>query len=60
MDVTKPFEFIGFGAMNVTKLLMFVYDFVGGGHFSRGGVLHFTIVVNNVLNLCGFIEVRAK
>ncbi len=44
MDVTKPYEFIGFGAMNVTK----PYKFIGFGamavtwspmHFSRTVVI---------------------
>ncbi len=29
MDVTKPYEFIGFGAMDVTK----PYEFIGFGAF---------------------------
>ncbi len=32
MDVTKPYEFIGFGAMDVTK----PYEFIGSAQ-SRGG-----------------------
>ncbi len=31
MDVTKPYEFIGFGAMDVTK----PYEFIGFGGFRQ-------------------------
>ncbi len=33
MEVTKPYEFIGFGAMDVTK----PYKFIGFGGRKRGG-----------------------
>ncbi len=35
MDVTKPYEFTGFGAMDVTK----AYEFIGFGALTRSGVV---------------------
>ncbi len=38
MEVTKPYEFIGFGAMEVTK----PYEFIGFGAISQPRILsHF-------------------
>ncbi len=36
MDVTKPYEFIGFGAMDVTKHYEFI-GYLGGSLHTRGG-----------------------
>ncbi len=38
MDVTKPYEFIGFGAMEVTK----PYEFIGFGAMEAGNIKKLT------------------
>jgi hypothetical protein len=41
MDVTKPYEFTGFGAVDVTKPYEFMWFVFGGGGYCsrvRGGI----------------------
>ncbi len=40
MDVTKPHNILGFGAMDVTKPYEFIWFFFGGGLLFTQGELH--------------------
>ncbi len=50
MDVTKPYKFIGFGAMDVTK----PYEFIGFGP------LYGSLVVANYRMLCTYARQMTK